>query len=132
MTITREFRVVDTADRIAIVTSAACVIHCLALPLLLAALPALSRVIQLPESVHPWLVAFAVPVSGYALLAGGNRHRARHPLVVGAVGLVMLIVGAFVVGESTLETPVTVAGGLLVVTAHFLNWRQRHAGRFVD
>ncbi len=118
---------VDWLDRAALFASAACMVHCLALPLLIAALPALSAVLAVPESFHVWVLAFAVPAAGIALVQGRSRHGASYPLGVGAMGLLLLAVGAFAVGEGPLETPVTVAGSLLLAFAHIANWRLRRA-----
>ena len=42
----------DWLDRVAMAGSAACMVHCLALPLLLAAVPTVSAFIVIPESFH--------------------------------------------------------------------------------
>lgn len=117
---------VDAADRLALVVSGACVLHCLGLPLLFATLPVLSRLAVLPESLHLWLVAGTVPLSGYALLVGRRSHSDDRPLLIGTIGLVLLAVGAVTLPETHLETVVTVAGGMLVAVAHMWNWRRRH------
>lgn len=105
-----------------------CLVHCLALPLILAALPTLSSVLAIPESFHLWVLAFAVPASGAALVAGRARHGAVWPLVLGASGLALLAIGAVVLGARPAETPTTVAGSLLLVGAHLSNWRLRTRG----
>ena len=119
---------VDVADRLALVISGACLVHCLAVPLLFALLPALTTVLDMPEALHLWLVVTAVPVSGYALVAGRNRNGPYLALVLGAVGLLLLMVGVLVVTEA-LEIVATVGGGLLLGGAHITNWRRRHAAQ---
>ena len=116
----------DWLDRAALGASALCLVHCLALPLIIAALPALSHLLSLPESVHLWILLFALPTAGLAFVTGRTRHGAFYPLIIGAFGLVALAIGvAF--GNSRLETPVTVTGSLLLAAAHIANWRLRHA-----
>lgn len=117
---------VDAADRLALVVSGACVLHCLGLPLLFATLPMLSRLAAVPESLHLWLVAVAVPLSGYALLVGRRGHSDDRPVLIGAIGLVLLAAGAVPFAKTRHETVVTVAGGVLVAVAHIGNWRRRH------
>lgn len=117
---------VDTADRLALVASGACVLHCLALPLLFVALPTLSSALNLPETFHLWMVGLAIPTSAYALLAGARDHDRGHALLIGAVGLVLLVTGAMIVGDTPYEIPVTVAGALILGMAHIFNWRRRH------
>lgn len=122
----------DWIERAAFTASLLCLVHCLALPLVIAALPMLARALALPESVHVWLLAFAIPASGAALLAGHVRHGAAWPLGAGGVGLLLLAVGALAFGGSGAETPLTVSGGLILASAHIGNWRLRHARHDCD
>lgn len=115
----------DWMESAAVGASLLCLAHCLALPLIIAALPALSNVLAIPETFHLWVLGFAVPASGAALVAGRARHGARWPLALGALGLILLAVGAILFGSMPAETPTTVAGSLLLVTAHLCNWRLR-------
>lgn len=119
----------DWLERAAVSASFLCLLHCLALPLVLAALPALSSVLAIPESFHIWVLAFAVPASGAALWSGRARHGASWPLPLGMAGLAMLAIGAFAFGETRWETPVTTLGSLTLAAAHVVNWRLRHSCR---
>lgn len=112
-------------DGMAVGASALCLIHCLALPLVIAALPALAARLDLGEGFHLAVLAFALPVSGFALIEGWRRHRGVTPLVVGAVGLVLLGAGVAFEDMVAVETGVTVAGSLLLAGAHMANWRGR-------
>ncbi|WP_180146764.1 MerC domain-containing protein [Sphingomonas sp. R-74633] len=116
----------DWFERAAAGASLLCLIHCAGLPLLLAALPALSRAFALPESLHLWLLGFAIPASGSALLFGFRQHRAWPPLAAGAIGLALLSAGVLRFGGGRLETAVTMAGSLCLIAAHVGNWRRRH------
>ncbi|WP_176500498.1 MerC domain-containing protein [Sphingomonas sp. HMP9] len=106
--------------------SAMCMVHCLALPVLLAAVPALSAVVAIPESFHIWVLLLATPAAAIALFGGHARHAAVWPLGLGIGGLGLMALGAFVVPEGSVETAVTVAGGTLVAMAHIGNLRLRH------
>jgi hypothetical protein len=112
-------------DALAIGSSIACLIHCLMLPLLFAALPAASRMFGLPESFHLAAFLFAVPASAIAMASGFRHHGAVLPAAVGAIGLVLIGVGALAGFELWLETGITVAGSLLLAFAHLKNWRLR-------
>lgn len=116
----------DWLDRTAIGASFLCLIHCAGIPLLLAALPALSRIIALPESFHLWMLAFAIPTSTIALLAARRAHGANRPLLLGGFGLALMVTAAAVFPEAAAETPLTMAGGLFLAAAHVLNLRHRH------
>jgi len=118
---------IDWVERAAVGASALCMVHCAGLPLLLAALPALSSMIALPESFHVWVLAFAVPSSALALLAGRHRHRRAYPSMIGTTGLILLATGALLLLGGRWEAPVTIMGSLCLACAHIANWRLRHS-----
>jgi hypothetical protein len=118
----------DWVERAAVGGSALCLVHCAGLPLLLAALPALSRLIALPESIHVWALAFALPTSAAALFLGYRVHHQRWSLVAGGIGLTLLALGALVLLGGPFETPITIIGSLCLVYAHVVNWKMRHHG----
>ena len=120
------YRLEDMLDRFATGASLLCLLHCLAFPLLIAALPSLSQILHLPESFHVWVVLFAIPGSLWALLAGRSRHGAITPLILGSAGLLFLIAGISILHDAGWETQSTVAGSLLLSAAHVFNWRLRH------
>ena len=109
--------------------STLCLIHCLALPLLVSLLPLAAQSFD-SHILHQILALAAVPVSARvmwkALPAGG------HGLFVATAttGLALLLTAAFVEATSAYEEPITVAGGLLLGSAHLWHWvRQRNRGR---
>ncbi|MCT2399897.1 MerC domain-containing protein [Novosphingobium sp. HK4-1] len=104
-------------------------IHCLGLPLLLAALPTLADQIDPGESFHMIVLALAVPTSAFALIEGWRRHRAFVPLAVGVIGLFLMATGIAFASREMLETAVTIAGSLLLAGAHIANWRHRRSAQ---
>jgi len=92
--------VIAWLDRTAIGASFLCLIHCAGLPLLLAALPALSRAIAIPESFHLWMLAFAIPTSAIALVAALRRHGRSETLLLGVTGLALMLAGAVAFAET--------------------------------
>lgn len=119
---------IDWLERAAVGASALCLIHCIGLPLLLAALPALSSLLAVPERFHVWVLAFAVPSSTLALFTGWHHHRRAYPLMIGTTGLILLATGALLLLGGRWETPVTIMGSLCLAYAHIANWRLRHSG----
>jgi len=117
----------DWVERAALSASALCLVHCLALPFLFAALPMLASVVALPGDLHIAILIFAVPSSLAALIIGQRGHHVVMPLIVGVAGLGLLSLGALLFGSTGWETPLTVAGSLTLAAAHFANWRLRHA-----
>ena len=108
--------------------STLCLLHCLALPLLVSLLP-LAALAAESELAHRVLVLAAVPVSlrvvWKTLPAAGNRL-----FVVAALGgLGLLLVAAFIETLSAYEQPLTVAGGVLLGSAHLWHWAQQRGKR---
>lgn len=120
-------RATDWVERTAIGASFVCLVHCVGLPLLLAALPALSKLVSLPADFHLWVLLLAVPASGFALVFGAWQHRRLAPLLMGTTGLALLTTGA-VAASLWAETILTLAGSFCLVVSHLANWRLRHRG----
>lgn len=114
-------------DGLGMGASVLCLVHCLGLPLLIAALPALASRIDPGEGFHIAVLLFAIPVSGLALVEGWRRHRGLAPLFVGSAGLVLLAAGLMFGSEAAIETGLTVVGSLMLAGAHIANWRGRMA-----
>lgn len=114
-------------DGLAISLSAACVIHCLALPVAIALLPALSDLLSLPESVHLWLLLGALPISLFVLGSASLRNAAgKSTLAIGVSGLAFMA-GALLASSESVETALTLMGASLLAFAHVRNWRRRTA-----
>ena len=118
-------RTSDLVESMAIMGALACLAHCIALPLVIALLPALTAVTPLPTTFHIVALGFAVPTTAAALFLGYRRHRWAGPLIGGGIGLALLAIGVLVFGEGTLEIPVTILGSLAIAGAHVANWRYR-------
>lgn len=111
------------ADGIAASASLLCLVHCLALPMLAAALPALGLLLAHSVLVHGLLLALTLPLGIWTLTRG--RHRAgRRPLAIGLLGFILMCT-ALLLPEGG-ERALTVMGVGLVAVAHWRNWR---AGR---
>ena len=107
--------------------SVLCLLHCLALPWLLASLP-IVFLATLPEGlrenawVHAALIAPVLLVSGPVLLR--RRTGAAQKLLVTAA-FAALIGGLFIASE-TGEVALTFAGTLLLLAAHWRRLRKAH------
>jgi hypothetical protein len=117
----------DWIEALGVGATVACLIHCLALPLLLTATPVLAVSIPLPASFHVVALLLAIPATGGALYAGYRRHRLALPMVAGGAGLVLLTVAALSFHGHPLETVLTVIGSLAIAGAHAANWRFRRS-----
>jgi drug/metabolite transporter (DMT)-like permease len=110
-------------DNLAISMSSLCILHCLALPFVLASLPVFVGVLPFGEGFHVWMVVVAVPVSLAAILTGQRTHGRLKPAAIATLGILLLLIGALGSTDQRLETVMTVAGGLVLAVGHILNRR---------
>lgn len=114
-------------DGLVVGASAACLVHCLALPLLFALVPPAAAVLGVPHEFHLALFALAVPASAVALCSGYRRHGMVLPAALGTLGILLLGLGALAGFRIAAETGLTVAGGFLLAAGHLRNWRLQKA-----
>lgn len=116
-------------DRLGATGSLLCAIHCAALPLLIALLPALGIAAWWGEGMERGFVAFATLLGIFSLVWGYRRHRVVRALGILAVGLAVLWAGLLYAPLHHSVVPHAVAmtfGGTLVGLAHVLNLRLNH------
>jgi MerC mercury resistance protein len=114
-------------DRVGIVASTLCAVHCVGTALLVG----VSGVGALfaDERVEVAFCVCAVSVALGALVRGWRRHRSWMPGSVGSSGIVLLLTARCARLESSVEVALSVAGGALLTAAHVLNIRKiRQAG----
>lgn len=102
-----------------------CLIHCLALPLLLLLLPGVVGLFVQSEAFHYLALAFVAPSAFAAFWLGYRRHRSLPPTLFGLGGVICLIIALFPGLAEGKELWVTVVGSLLLLTGHMINWRLR-------
>lgn len=113
------------ADYAGMAASALCLVHCLAMPLLLAAFPLLGLGGE-HHALHDALLAgVTVPVL-LALVPGYLKHRDPAALLLGVAGLAVFLVAVLAVGPrwgQVAETVLAVASSVLLLGAHVRNHR---------
>ncbi len=100
--------------------SGLCVVHCLALPFLVAALPFLGVFTQ-NDWVHQALVLIAAPLTGLAFWRARAWTRPEVAVLMTA-GLLLLATAAFVSELEAYEVLISVCGALSLAGAHLLNY----------
>jgi peptidoglycan/LPS O-acetylase OafA/YrhL len=114
----------STADFLGVWLSLLCLVHCLALPFLIAFAPVLLRNVPGDDVTHRGLAVVIGFVGFLAFRSGYKVHRRRWLLGLFVLGLLLISVAA-VFGDAVLtnygEAAITVGGGLLLVTAHLFN-----------
>ena len=105
--------------------SVLCLLHCL-LPIVLVAFGASFGLHEVAESMHAeWLhLVFLVPIIGlllYSIPTAYFNHRNPLPAIIAVVG--SLLLGTALIIGGSIETPLTMVGSVLVISAHILNRR---------
>ena len=113
-------------DRIGVFLSATCLLHCLALPVLLTIAPITQTGLLDEQTFHLALLWFILPVSLIALGIGCRQHKDLLILLLGGTGLSLLLF-AGLVGHSVLtptaERGVIIVAGLILAAAHLRNFK---------
>ena len=115
----------DAIEGTAISASFLCLVHCLALPLLLLLLPGTLAAFAQSDRVHYWAFALIAPSAVAAFWLGYRRHASLRPGLFGAAGLACLAAAIMPGAPERVAITLTVCGSLLLVTGHLINWRER-------
>jgi hypothetical protein len=112
----------DWLDGTAVVLSGLCLVHCLALPLIVVGLPFLSAIAE--GHLHAQMLVVVLPLSILALGAGFRRHHDSRVMAAGAIGMLLLTIGGTIAHNQygiVADRSLTVLGALTLAIAHFYN-----------
>lgn len=105
-----------------------CMIHCVGVPLILAAFPGLASSLPLgklkDETFHQVVAVIAAVLAYQAFSKGYREHRSKRVILLGFAGCVLLFVAATGIPY---ETGLTVLGSVLLISAHLDNYRKLHS-----
>lgn len=111
----------DRLDRVGVLLSGLCAVHCLLGVVLVSLLGFGGELILAPE-IHRIGLALAIVVGIVTVGLGVRRHGQLGPLVIGACGIALMS-GALLAGHGVAEAALTIAGVALVAAAHIRNLR---------
>ncbi len=111
---------VSALDVYAASVATLCLVHCLALPLLVTSV-SLAAPLAENEIVHKVLVLIAAPATLFIVYSDVRLASRRLFIGVALTGLALLIAAAFAPALEAFEEPVTVAGSVMLAAAHI--WR---------
>jgi hypothetical protein len=112
----------DWLDGAAVALSGLCLVHCLALPFIVAGLPFLSAFSE--GHLHAQMLVIVLPLSIFALAVGFRRHGDRRVIAAGAIGMLLLTIGGTVAHSQygiMADRMLTIVGALTLATAHYYN-----------
>jgi hypothetical protein len=114
-------------DRIAIVLSTICIVHCLAMPLLVAVLPLAALSFGGNAHFHSLMLWLVVPTSVFGFGMGFRVHR-RISIVLAGAAAVAALAAAALWGHSAwnplVEVAVSVVASLVLAAAHWRNFQE--------
>jgi hypothetical protein len=113
-------------DGLALGASGLCLLHCLALLIAIAIIPAVAALGNSTEQLHIWILVTAVPTSLFALIIGAKQAGEPIALIVGGLALLLLVAGLLLEEVSNMAVVVTVLGSVLLAYSHITNWRMRN------
>jgi hypothetical protein len=114
-------------DRVAITLSTICIVHCLAMPFVIALLPVAAFAVGGDGHFHSLMLWFVVPTSVLGFGLGFRVHRRVDIVAMGVVAIAALAAAALW-GHSewdpSVEVVVNVASSALLAAAHWRNFRE--------
>jgi hypothetical protein len=114
-------------DRVAIALSTICIVHCLAMPFLVALLPITAWAIGGDGHFHSLMLWLVVPTSVLGFGLGVRVHRRAGIVALGAVAVAALAAAALWGHEKwdpSVEVLVNVAASVALAAAHWRNFRE--------
>ena len=114
------------SDKLAIMLSTICVIHCFFFPSLIILSAGFLSFSLEGELIHSLILLLTLPISIFALAHGYENHKTITFLLIGIFGLTILV-AAILLGESFFgefgEKGLTLIGSCFVAYSHFNNYK---------
>ena len=118
----------EVLDKVAVALSGLCLLHCLALPFVIAVLPFLGQ--WRDDHFHLQMLIVVIPVSVIALGLGFRRHRHRGVVAAGIAALIVIIIGGTIAHDNyglIVDRTLTIVGSFGLAITHYRNFRlSRH------
>ena len=114
------------SDKVAASLSILCVLHCLFMPAFLIVSTGIFAFSMDNEIIHYAILFIAIPVSLYALNKGYKNHKTKNLFFIGITGILILVVAIMLPDsayQEQFEKIFTVLGSILVVYAHYKNYK---------
>ncbi|UII25187.1 MerC domain-containing protein [Fulvivirga maritima] len=98
-----------------------CVIHCLALPIILSLSPWVGWQVMHDPGIELTILVVSLVIAAFALFHGYRNHHGNFkPIIIAFAGFLFILVGHAFFHDH--EVFITAPGAILVAIAHVLNW----------
>ena len=114
-------------DRVAIALSTICIVHCLAMPFVIAILPVAAFTVGGDGHFHSLMLWFVVPTSVLGFGLGFRVHRRTDIVLLGAAAIATLATAALwghSAWDPSVEVLVNVGASVVLAVAHWRNFRE--------
>jgi hypothetical protein len=114
-------------DRVAIALSTICIVHCLAMPFVIALLPVTAFALGGDGHFHSLMLWFVVPTSVLGFGLGARVHRRVDIVAMGALAIAALAAAALWghdMWDPSVEVVVSVVASVALAAAHWRNFRE--------
>ena len=114
-------------DRVAIALSTICIVHCLAMPFVIALLPVTAFALGGDGHFHSLMLWFVVPTSVLGFGLGARVHRRVDIVAMGALAIAALAAAALWghgTWDPSVEVLANVVASLALAAAHWRNFRE--------
>ena len=113
-----------SADRLGIIASALCFVHCILTPVVLSLSAVWAHYLPSEERFHRALAMLVAAIGCFAIINGYRKHRRLRVLLLMSTGLSFIFAGAYLgdrLPSHIAEIAVTMTGSSLMITAHLIN-----------
>jgi hypothetical protein len=117
-------RMVVQADRLGMVASALCFVHCVVTPIVVSLSAVWAHYLPAEEKFHRTLAVVVATLGAIAIVGGYRRHRRFRVLVLMSGGLLPIFAGAYWgsrLPSHLAEVAITMMGSCLMIAGHLLN-----------
>ena len=115
-------RIQRFTDYTSISLAGICAVHCLLTPVALILFPVVGSTFLPGEIFHELMLLLIIPASVIAIFLGCRRHKDFKVIMLWALGLSSLLVGAFAAAGYE-ESVLTLVGAFIMVSGHLRNFR---------
>lgn len=111
-------------DILGISASLLCAVHCIAFPIFMS-LSFFNGWTHAQDHTFHWVILLiAIVLVGFAIIPMAIKHKYYLPLKIGTIGIVLFGIGLFLPCE--IEKYFSLAGGIALIVAHYINWKKTH------
>jgi uncharacterized membrane protein YfcA len=113
-----------SADRLGIIASALCFVHCILTPVVLSLSAVWAHYLPSDERIHRALAVIVAGIGCFAIVRGYRKHRRLRVLSLMGTGLACIFSGAYFgnrLPSHLAEVAVTMLGSSLMIAAHLIN-----------